>query len=125
MVLNDTRLSQHVVDTSDDLFHPSTKSSSSKDSLVIPAAQEFSLFRCPKASAPNTDLFDLVRQEIVSIQRDAEERLQDNEHDDDFVSPESLFSMGRKAKKDESSGSALANEKLFGNISLSFFPIAW
>lgn len=123
MIRNDTKLAQDIVDTSDDLFHPNSKNSQS-DNLLIPVPQEYSLVRCPKTSTPSADMLELVRQEIVSIQRDVDERFQ-GEDDDDFVSPDSLFNIGKKAKKDESSGSASANEKLFGSISLSFFPVAW
>lgn len=123
MVRNDIMLAQDIVDTSEDLFHPSSKNPQS-DNLVIPSPQEFSLFRSPKASKSSAAMFDLVNQELVSIQRDAEEKLQDQD-EDEFVSPDSLFLIEKKARKDEPSGSATANEKLFGSISLSFFPIAW
>jgi hypothetical protein len=125
MIQDDTRLAKNVIDTSDDLFNQRSRETSHKiENLVIPAPQEYSLFRSPKTGTPSADMFDLVRQELVSIQRDAEERLKDKD-DEEFVSPDSMFNIGKKAKKDEQSGSPSANEKLFGTISLSFFPIAW
>ena len=121
MIRNDARLAKDVINDSDELFNPSHREPDNSENLVIPPPQEYSLFRSPKAGAPATDTLNLVRQEIVAIQRDAEERQE--EDDDKFVSPDSMFNIGKKAKKEEPSGSA--NERLFGNISLSFFPISW
>ena len=122
MIRNDNKLAQNVMESSNALFQPRTVEESSSDDIIIPSPQEYQLFRLPKTSTPNTDMFDLVRQELVSIQRDEEERLQDKD-DDSYDNPDSLFGM--KTKKDEASGSASSNEKLFGTISLSFFPIVW
>lgn len=124
MIRNDNKLAQNVIKSSDALFQPQSVEASSSDDLVIPAPQEYQLFRSPKTSTPNTDMFDLVRQELVSIQRDEEERLQDKD-DDSYENPDSLFNIGMKTKKDEASGAASSNEKLFGSISLSFFPVVW
>lgn len=124
MIRNDARLAKNVINDSDELFNPSHIESDNDGNMVIPPPQEYSLFRSPKKiSAPATDILDLARQELISIQRDAEE--QKEEDDDEFVSPDSMFNIGKKSKKDEPSGSSSANERLFGNISLSFFPIAW
>ena len=123
MVHYDSTLASNVVNKADDLFNTTLNEHAPKD-LVVPIPQEYLLYRTPKSITPNNDTFDLVRQELVSIQRDEEERLQDKD-DDSYVSPESAFNIGKKFKKNESSGSASTHEKLFGNISLSFFPINW
>jgi hypothetical protein len=131
IVQDETHMGQNISSSCDDLFNATEGRSpgpkgESHNSFVIPAPQEYSLIRSSKANtSSNLEMLDLIHQELTSIQMTEEERLRDDDADDFFVSPDSLFNIGKKANKDDTSGSASANEKLYGSISLSFFPVTW
>lgn len=106
--------------------------------IIIPAPQEFSLFRpaASKAKPFAGDIFEAISEEMVSI-RDAEEERQNallNDSDSlgsDRSDSSFLFAGvggvggGKKSKKEDGSKMVRSNERLFGSVSLSFFPVLW
>lgn len=130
MIQNEKRLTQDDVVISNDLFNSgadnprSSTRAENRNSLVIPAPQEFSLFRTSYTNIPSAEMLDIAQKELSSIQRSEEERLQDDDSDS-YVSPDTLFENGQKARTDEAEHGVRINERLYGTISLSFFPIPW
>lgn len=130
MVQNEKRLTQDDVVISNDLFNSSAEDPRSstraeyRNSLVIPAPQEFSLFRTSYTNTSNTDMLDIVQKELSSIQRSEEERLKDDDSDS-YVSPDTLFDNGQKVRTADAEHGVRISERLYGTISLSFFPIPW
>lgn len=105
---------------------------SNTDSLIIPALQECALFRpCKKSTRGNNDMFDVIHEEMEAIEKIEEDRLLqtfDSESSSESDSDDSSFlggELGKKAKEEDLASLINANERLFGSVSLSFFPIPW
>ena len=101
--------------------------SSTVDDLIVPAPQECSLFRPCKARSPiRMDIFDAIGEEMAAIEKSEQDQFayadSSSESDDDS---DFLDGGGRKAKEEDPSSMVKANERLFGSVSLSFFPIPW
>jgi hypothetical protein len=95
-------------------------------SLVLPAVQEFPLFRpLAKLSSDRKDIFEAINEELVAIEKTEEDRLAMFASDSDAESDSSFLSSGRKTEDEGTEDLVSRNERLFGNISLSFFPIPW
>jgi len=98
------------------------------ESLIIPAPQEYSLFRPPKIKSQlvTRDIFETIGEEMKSIREsEALDALDlDSVHSESELS--FLLHNGNKKTKDRGEANiAKVNEKLFGSISLSFFPVSW
>lgn len=95
-----------------------------RKTLIIPAPQEYSLFRPAKVKrAPLTgDIFEVIKEEMDSIQKKALEAL-DSDSVGSNDSDSFLGLVGKKAKDEDRSKMVKSNERLFGSISLSFFPV--
>ena len=94
--------------------------------LILPAPQEFPLFRpLTKLKSDCKDVFEAINEEMIAIEKTEEERLAMFVSDSDEES-ESSLAGGRRKKKDNGVEDLVSrNERLFGNVSLSFFPIPW
>ena len=71
------------------------------------------------------NIFEAINEEMEGI-REAEEALNalDSDSASDYSDSSFLFgTMGKKAKEEDGSSIVKGNERLFGSISLSFFPI--
>ena len=74
------------------------------------------------------DIFEAIGEEMEYIQEAEVEAL--NALDSDSVQSDSdssfLFGVsGKKAKDEDGSKILKGNERLFGSVSLSFFPVLW
>lgn len=99
---------------------------SSDASLVFPAPQEYPLFRpLIKSKYDRKDIFEAIYEEMVAITKTEEDRVAMFASDSDAESDSSFLNSGRKTKDDETEDLVSRNERLFGNVSLSFFPIPW
>lgn len=87
--------------------------------FIVPTPQEFALFRLCKPTFLQDDVVSAVCDEITSIQKKEEDAF--GMYDSDNLSVDEK----KKAKKDESENDVHSNERLYGTISLSFFPIPW
>ena len=94
--------------------------------LLLPAPQEFPLFRpVEKSKYDRKDIFEAISEEIVAIQKTEADRVAMFDSDSEAESDSSLLNDGKKTD-DEGIGDLITrNERLFGNVSLSFFPIPW
>ncbi len=123
-------LAEHITNKSNGTLtskDPSENGAYSK-SLIIPAPQDFPLFRPAKARMFTGDIFEAIREEIESI-READENAKDR-LDSSLVPSDSedsfLFDRDDKnAMIPDVSNIPSSNERLFGHISLSFFPVQW
>lgn len=100
----------------------------SQSAIIIPAPQEYSLFRPAKGKVFTGDIFGAIGEEMEYIQEAEVEAL--NALDSDSVQSDSdssfLFGVsGKKAKDEDGSKILKGNERLFGSVSLSFFPVLW
>jgi len=121
LVRKESRLSEEHVHISDEIR--SQNASIKCSSLIVPPPQEFALMRTPKKSKPLDDVFEAISNEMRGIQRCDEELKKSLETDS--VHSDSSF-LGKKKKKEEDIKSVLSkNERLFGSISISFYPIPW
>ena len=93
--------------------------------LILPAPQEFPLFRpLTKSTSDRKDIFEAINEEMVAIQKTEEERIAMFASDSDAESDSSFLNEGTNV--DEETGDLIRrNERLFGSVSLSFFPIPW
>ena len=94
-------------------------------SLILPAPQEYPLFRPLKVSKNDRkDIFEAINEEMVAIQKTEEDRIAMFASDSDAESDSSFLNEGKST--DEEIGDLIKkNERLFGSVSLSFFPIPW
>ena len=94
-------------------------------SLILPAPQEYPLFRPVKVSKNDRkDIFEAINEEMVAIQKTEEDRIAMFASDSDAESDSSFLNEGKST--DEEIGDLIKkNERLFGSVSLSFFPIPW
>jgi hypothetical protein len=95
-------------------------------SLVLPAPQEFPLFRpLAKLTSDRKDIFEAIKEEMVAIEKTEEDRVAMFASDSDAESDASFLNSERKTEDEGTEDLVSRNERLFGNISLSFFPIPW
>ena len=127
-------LSQDTINNSSNLFSDnagmqtaSVGTSSNKKPFIIPSPQEYALFRPIKKVAPQIDIFDDINEELSSIQKVFEEESSKNVDSDTFHSDSDASFLGKRTsvKREDKANFAKANERLFGSISLSFFPVPW
>lgn len=129
----ETTLAEHITNESNGTLTTNlTKNASdigaNKKSLTIPAPQDFPLFRPAKAKLFTGDVFDAIREEMESI-KEADEMAKDrlgssyapSDSEDSFL----LDGEDTESMMLNESNSPSSNERLFGNISLSFFPVLW
>ena len=133
LMRTESNLSEYLIKGSHELFHkcpmvqPLSNSATNESSLIIPAPQEFSLFRPPRKPKSLTgDIFEAIGQEISSIRKSEEEASNVLDSDSVQSDSDSSFLGGRMKVKDEGMSNVIkANERLYGSISLSFFPVPW
>jgi hypothetical protein len=130
----ETNLAEQITNISNRTFntHPRSKATiengAQTSSIIIPSPQEFPLFRPAKARVFTGDIFEAIGEEMASIREADEKSL--HRLDSSLVPSDSedssLFEGGtKKATMIDGSNILSSNERLFGNISLSFFPILW
>ena len=122
LLRQESRLSEEHLFSVDEV----TYLGSSNSTLIVPAPQEFTLMRPPKKKLedPIEDLFDAIANEMRDIERCEEDRRKTLETES--VHSDSSFPGNRENKKEVDTKSIVSkNERLFGSISLSFFPIQW
>lgn len=104
-----------------------SNSGTQKKSFTVPAPQEYSLFRPAKAKIYGGDIFEAIGEEMEAI-REAEEKAV-NKDDSESAQSESDASFicggsnSVKAKAQDRSEIVRANERLFGSVLMSFFPV--
>ncbi len=126
----ETALSENVTKNTTELFsHQSNVPSSESNyaTAIIPAPQEYSLFRLPrKVTLPRGDVFDAIGEEMASIQKTEEAAqnavVSESLHSD---SDSSFLGQSNKMKNESKASLVKGNERLYGSISLSFFPVPW
>ena len=91
--------------------------------MKVPITQEFCQFRPCKSIFIGDDILEAVREEISSIQRNEEDAF--DSYDSDFDYEDDMDGGQKKQRRDESLDDTRANERLYGTVSLSFFPIPW
>lgn len=97
-------------------------------SLIFPAPQEVSLFRPLKTSATvQGEIFDAIGEELGAIRKKYGDDIVNMYSSDssDSDSDSSFLDDGTTVKKEDLGSIVTANERLFGSISLSFFPVPW
>ncbi len=130
----ETTLAEQITNVSNKTFTPHPRPEAASEhgaqtvSIIIPAPQEFPLFRPAKARVFTGDIFEAIGEEMESIREADEKSL--HGFDSSLVQSDSedssLFDGGaKKATMLDRSNILSSNERLFGNISLSFFPILW
>ena len=100
----------------------------SADSLIIPPPQECALFRpCKIQTTGSRNIFDAIGEELAAIKMSEEDKFAFFHSSDssDSDSDSSFLGGENKAKEEDPASVVKANERLFGSISLSFFPIPW
>ncbi|KAL7554677.1 hypothetical protein ACHAWF_018946 [Thalassiosira exigua] len=101
------------------------------DSLITPAIQECPLFRPYKREISEAkNIFDAINEEMAAIKKSEEDKFLvfDSESSEQSDSDSSFLDGGEgkvKPKEEDPAAILRANERLFGSISLSFFPIPW
>ncbi len=106
---------------------PTPQGEQQRMSLILPAPQEYPLFRPLKVSKNDRkDIFEAINEEMVAIQKTEEDRIAmfASDSDSDAESDSSFLNEGKST--DQEIGDLIKkNERLFGSVSLSFFPIPW
>lgn len=104
---------------------PTPQGEQQRMSLILPAPQEYPLFRPLKISKNDRkDIFEAINEEMVAIQKTEEDRIAMFASDSDAESDSSFLNEGKST--DQEIGDLIKkNERLFGSVSLSFFPIPW
>lgn len=99
----------------------------SKDSLIIPVPQECALFRpCKKQQQDHKDIFDAIGEELAAIEKSEDDKFVIFDSDSSQSDSDTSFLGGDgKGKEEDPNSIVKANERLFGSVSLSFFPIPW
>ena len=98
------------------------------EDLITPAIQECPMFRPVKKSVNNNDsIFSAISDEMAAIQQSEQDtmRMFDSESEDSDSDDSFLNENGKHKKVEDIASLVKANERLFGNVSLSFFPIPW
>lgn len=98
------------------------------DSLIVPPPQECAMFRPSKAQTKDRrDIFDAIGEELAAIEKSEQDNFA--AYDSSSESSDSDISFldggGKKTKEKDPADIIKANERLFGSISLSFFPVPW
>jgi vacuolar-type H+-ATPase subunit E/Vma4 len=78
----------------------------------------------PKAASDRKDIFEAIQEEMGAIGKTEEDRIAMFASDSDAESVSSFLSNEKKTLE-ETGDLVKRNERLFGNVSLSFFPIPW
>jgi hypothetical protein len=104
---------------------PAPQGEQQRMSLILPAPQEYPLFRPLQVSKNDRkDIFEAINEEMVAIQKTEEDRIAMFASDSDAESDSSFLNEGKST--DQEIGDLIKkNERLFGSVSLSFFPIPW
>ncbi len=104
---------------------PTPQGEQQRMSLILPVPQEYPLFRPLKISKNDRkDIFEAINEEMVAIQKTEEDRIAMFASDSDAESDSSFLNEGKST--DQEIGDLIKkNERLFGSVSLSFFPIPW
>ncbi len=106
--------------------HHHLANQSSDTALLLPAPQEFPLFRpLKKSKGDRKDIFEVISEEIAAIKKTEEDRVAMFASDSDAESDSSFISTGKKTDDEDADDLVSRNERLFGSVSLSFFPIPW
>jgi hypothetical protein len=97
------------------------------DSLIIPVPQEYALFRrCKKRKRDYKDIFEVIGEEMEAIEKIEDDAFDLHSDSSESDSDDTSFLGHVKNTKDEDPESNVkGNERLFGSVSLSFFPIPW
>ena len=99
------------------------------DSVIIPVPLECALFRQSKkqTTSDNRGMFEAIGEEMAAIQKSEEDLFASLYDDDssDYDSDDSFLNEKSKEKEEDPAVVLRANERLYGSISLSFFPIPW
>jgi len=102
-------------------------SGTQKKTLTVPAPQEYSLFRPVKAKMFCGDIFEAIGEEMQAIREAEEEALKKGDSDSSQSESDASFLFGgstsKKTKAQDRSEIVRVNERLFGSVSLSFFPV--
>mmetsp|Transcript_21012 Transcript_21012/g.34666 ORF Transcript_21012/g.34666 Transcript_21012/m.34666 type:complete len:1329 (+) Transcript_21012:3-3989(+) len=122
LLRQESRLSEDYLYSADEF----TYNGSNKSTLIVPAPQEFTLMRPPKKKLedPLEDLFEAITNEMRDIER-CEEDLKKTLETASVHSDSSFPGNGANTKEIDTKSIVSKNERLFGSISLSFFPIQW
>ena len=103
------------------------KCGTQKKTLTIPAPQEYSLFRPVKAKMFCGDIYEAIGEEMQAIREAEEEAFKKGHSDSSQSESDASFLIGgsssKKGKVQDRSEIVRANERLFGSVSLSFFPV--
>lgn len=102
-------------------------SGTQKKTLTVPAPQEYALFRPAKGKLFGGDIFEAISEEMDAI-RDAEnDALNKGDSDSTTSDSDASFLVGASTSKTtkvhDRSEIVRSNERLFGSVSLSFFPV--
>ena len=98
------------------------------DSVIVPVPLECALFRpCKKQKPDNRSIFEAIGEEMAAIEKSEEDNFASLYDDDssDYDSDDSFLNEKPKEKEEDPADVVRANERLYGSISLSFFPIPW
>ena len=94
-------------------------------SLITPTTQEFALFKTPKIRNPE-DIIETIAEEMAAIEKSEKDKFKLFDNSSESESDDSSFLGGAKKTKEEGPSSIVkSNERLYGSVSLSFFPISW
>ena len=119
LLKKESRLLEGYHQKSDETISQATNTKS----LIIPSPQEFSLMRPPKkAEKADDNVFETIANEMREIER-CEEELK-KKLESDSVHSEMSFLEGKK-KEEDTKGILNKHERLFGSVSISFYPIQW
>lgn len=101
---------------------------STADSLIVPVPQECALFKsCKRRERDCKDVFEAIGDEMEAIEKNEEDafNLLHSDSSGSDSDDTSFLGGGKKTKEEDPASVVKANERLFGSVSLSFFPIPW
>lgn len=120
----EANLSQEIFNSSTQTTQSVSTRGTHRKTLIVPAPQEYSLFRPAKAKkAAMGDIFEAIAGEMESIRKQESEASIDSDSVRSDNSDSFLGDTGKVAKDEDESKTFKSNERLFGSISLSFFPV--
>ena len=97
-----------------------------RKTIIIPPPQEYALFRPAKKAKAVTVSLESLNEEMESIREAEEEALKALDSDSVQSDSDSSFlfgGIGKKIKEEAGSKIVKSNERLFGSVALSFFPV--
>lgn len=97
-----------------------------RKTIIIPPPQEYALFRPAKKAKAVTVSLESLKEEMKSIREAEEEVLKALDSDSVQSDSDSSFlfgGIGKKIKEETGSKIVKSNERLFGSVALSFFPV--